>query len=48
MPSLFAQSLAIIATLQATLGLATPVSAPDTVIGKHAGGYVNAVYFTNW
>ncbi|EFY85189.1 Endochitinase 1 [Metarhizium acridum] len=48
MPSLFAQSLAIIATLQATLGLATPVSAPDTVIGKRAGGYVNAVYFTNW
>ncbi|OAQ73379.1 endochitinase [Pochonia chlamydosporia 170] len=48
MPSFFARSLAVLATLQATLSLATPISARDDVIETRATGYANSVYFTNW
>lgn len=48
MPSMLARSVAILACLQATLGLATPVTQTDRALEKRAGGYANSVYFTNW
>lgn len=48
MPSLLALSLAVLASLQATIGLATPISVFDKKMEKRSGAYVNSVYFTNW
>jgi chitinase len=50
MLSLLKKSVAIAAALQATFGLASPISAETaaTALEKRAGGYANAVYFTNW
>lgn len=48
MPSLFARSVAVLAALQATLGLATPISPAENAVEKRAAGFANAVYFTNW
>ncbi|KND94314.1 Chitinase 1 [Tolypocladium ophioglossoides CBS 100239] len=46
--SMLAKSVAILACIQATLGLATPVAQTHNALDKRAGGYVNSVYFTNW
>ncbi|KAM5345592.1 hypothetical protein ACJ41O_011453 [Fusarium nematophilum] len=48
--ALLIRSLAIIAVLLATLGLASPISRPSrqTSVSKRAGGYTNSVYFVNW
>ncbi|KAJ6441705.1 26S proteasome subunit RPN7 [Purpureocillium lavendulum] len=48
MLSILARSLAAVALLQASLGLATPVAPYAVAIEKRSSGYVNAVYFTNW
>nr|AAP04616.1 chitinase [Metarhizium rileyi] len=48
MSSLLVRSLAVVATWQAALGLATPMSASNAAIEKRASGYANSVYFTNW
>ncbi len=48
MLSTLAKTLAVLVSLQTTLGLATPVAPSDSAVEKRASGYVNAVYFTNW
>lgn len=48
MPSLLARSVAVLASLQASLGLATAISVSDKNMEKRVGGYANSVYFTNW
>ncbi|KJZ69895.1 Chitinase 1 [Hirsutella minnesotensis 3608] len=48
MPSLFARSLAVLASVHSTVCLATPVARTEAALEKRAYGFSNAVYFTNW
>lgn len=48
MLGLLTKSVALMAALQASLGMATPVNKDIAGVEKRDGGYVNAVYFTNW
>ncbi|KAG6029031.1 Endochitinase 1 [Claviceps citrina] len=48
MSSLLARSVALLVSLQVTLGLVAPISVSGSGLEKHADGYVNSVYFTNW
>lgn len=48
MLGLLTKSVALVAALQASLGMASPVSMDVAGVEKRDGGYVNAVYFTNW
>lgn len=47
MLSLLGKSAAVLASLQATLTMATPTMNSQAV-ERQAAGSVNAVYFTNW
>ena len=48
MLGLLTKSVALMAALQASLGMATPFNKDIAGVEKRDGGYVNAVYFTNW
>ena len=48
MLSLLGRSVAVLAALQSTLGVASPVAPPTKGLEERDGGYTNAVYFTNW
>ena len=48
MLGLLTKSVAVMAALQASLGMATPLNKDVAGVEKRDGGYVNAVYFTNW
>lgn len=48
MLGLLTKSVALMAALQASLGLATPLNKDVAGVEKRDGSYVNAVYFTNW
>lgn len=43
---LLSKSVAVLAALQATVVLASPVHSAG--VEKRGNGFVNAVYFTNW
>lgn len=50
MLNLLKKSVAIAAALQATFSLASPIGTEtaEAALEKRAGGFANAVYFTNW
>lgn len=43
---LLSKSVALLAALQATVTVASPLNSMG--VEKRGSGYVNAVYFTNW
>ncbi|KAK5997373.1 Chitinase 1 [Cladobotryum mycophilum] len=44
----FTKSVAILASLQASLSLASPLTKREDGLEKRASGYVNTAYFVNW
>ncbi|EQL00399.1 chitinase [Ophiocordyceps sinensis CO18] len=45
---MLARSVAILASVHATLSLATPVVRTESALERRSGGFANSVYFTNW